>query len=177
MIHAQEISFVYTKESLVYTQEISCARTTLLCSGPGNPGAIPQKGRGPGLGPAQAPFLGPGPWVPWPRACTRVLCMHKRSLVYTQEILLCIHKRLLVHESSSIIINHHQSSSITFLKNVLWPLGPWSKAPWGPWGPYLIHFNTCCNHLKNMFFIVLPIVLPFGLPIELPIPPGFELNL
>ncbi len=62
---------------------------------------------GPGLGPAQAPFLGPGPWVPWPRACTRVLCMHKRSLVYTQEILLCIHKRFLVHESSSIIINHH----------------------------------------------------------------------
>jgi len=42
----------------------------------------------------------PGPWAGpsalfghWPRACTRVSCMHKRSLVYTQETFkfLCMH--------------------------------------------------------------------------------------
>ena len=61
--------------------------------------------RGPGLGPAQALFLGCGPWVPWLRACTRVLCMHKRSLVYTQEILLCIHKKS--HKYTNFVINTH----------------------------------------------------------------------
>ena len=50
-----------------------------------------KKGTVQGLGPAQRLFWVPGPWGPWPRACTRVLCMHERSLVYTQEILLCIH--------------------------------------------------------------------------------------
>ena len=93
------LSFMH-KKSLVYKQKnILCihkrflghAQHSCACSGPGNPGARAQKGRGPGLGPAQAPFLGPGPWVPWPRASTRVLCMHKRSHVYTQEILLCVH--------------------------------------------------------------------------------------
>ena len=60
------------------------------------------RGQGPkeaavqGLGPAQLPLWVPGPWVSWPRPCTRVLCMHKRSLVYAQEILLCMHNRSLV---------------------------------------------------------------------------------
>ena len=65
---------VYTRDLLCiqYTQEISCACTVQ------------------GLGPAQLPLWVPGPWVPWPRACTRVLCMHKRSLVYTQLFLFCI---------------------------------------------------------------------------------------
>ena len=88
----------------VYTRDLLCMHNTLMLWA--------REPRGLGLGLAQAPFWVPGPWVPLPRACTRVLCMHKRSLVYTQEILLCIHKRFLVHESSSIIINHHQSSLI-----------------------------------------------------------------
>ena len=54
-------------------------------------GQGPKKGAGPVPGPGPRFFWVPGPWGPWPRACTRVLCMHKRSLVYTQEILLCIH--------------------------------------------------------------------------------------
>ena len=40
-----------------------------------------------GARPGPRPLWVSGPWGPWPRACTRVLCMHKRSLVYTQEIL------------------------------------------------------------------------------------------
>ena len=35
-----------------------------------------------------APGLVPGPWVPWPSACTRVLCMHK-SVAHAQESCAC----------------------------------------------------------------------------------------
>ena len=108
--------FLMHKKSLVYTQKnLLCihkrslvhAQHSCTCSGPGNPGARAQKGRGPGLGPAQAHFLDPGPWVPWPRACTRVLCMHKRALVYTQEILLCIHNKCIIILSYYIIISSY----------------------------------------------------------------------
>ena len=66
--------------------------------GPENPGARdqawdPKRAHGPAQAPDRALFWVPGPWGPWPRACTRVLCMHKRSLVYAQEILLCIHNK------------------------------------------------------------------------------------
>ena len=95
MIIWEYIYCVYTKESLVYTQEISCSCTTLLCilwaRDPRGQG--PKKGAGPVPGPGPRFFWVPGPWGPWPRACTRVSCMHKRSLVYTQEILLCIHNK------------------------------------------------------------------------------------
>ena len=79
----------------MYTQEISCACTTLLCMlwARDPRGQGPKKGAVQGPGPAQRLFWVPGPWGPWPRACTRVLCLHKRSLVYTQEILLCIHSK------------------------------------------------------------------------------------
>jgi len=93
MIIWEYIYCVYTKESLLYTQEISCACTTLLCILWARDPRGPNKGAVQGLGPAQRLFWVPGPWGPWPRACTRVLCMHKRSLVYTQEILLCIHNK------------------------------------------------------------------------------------
>ena len=36
-------------------------------------------------------------------APARVLCMHKKSLVYTQEILLWIHKRSLVYTQESLV--------------------------------------------------------------------------
>ena len=78
MNHAQEISCVYTKESLVCTQEIPCACTTLLCMlwAREPRGQGPKRARpGPGTGPSA--LFGPCPWVPWPRACTRALCMHK----------------------------------------------------------------------------------------------------
>ena len=78
--------------SCVYTRDLLCMHNTLvraLGQGPQGPGTQKRRAPGPGTGPA--PFLGPWPWGPWPKACTRVLCMHKRSLVYTQEILLCIH--------------------------------------------------------------------------------------
>ena len=57
-----------------------------------------------GLGPAQRLFWVPGPWGPWPRACTRVLCMHKRSLVYTQEIFLCTRNKCILTLSYLLII-------------------------------------------------------------------------
>ena len=102
--------YEYIHKILVHAQD-SCACTTTLvhaqhscaCTGPGNPGARDQcRGQGPGLGPkkaavqglgpAQVPFwvpgLVPGPWVPWPSACTRVLCMHK-SVVHAQEFCAC----------------------------------------------------------------------------------------
>ena len=59
-----------------------------------------------GLGPAQRLFWVPGPWGPWPRACTRVLCMHKRSLVYTQEILLCIHNKC-INVTPGAMLRHY----------------------------------------------------------------------
>ena len=60
---------VYTKESLVYTQEISCACTTLLCMlwARDPRGQGPKKGAVQGPGPAQRLFLGPG-LGPWPLA-------------------------------------------------------------------------------------------------------------
>ena len=94
-------SLVYTQENLLcihkrYTQEISGACTTLLCM----LWAREPRGRGPkkaaveGLGPAQLPFwvpgLVPGPWVSWPSAFTRVLCMHNTPCTS----ILCIHRNL-----------------------------------------------------------------------------------
>ena len=75
------------KRSLVHAQHYVHA----LGQGPQGPGT--QKGAGPVPGPGPRLFWVPGPWGPWPRACTRALCMHKRSLVYTQGILLCIHNK------------------------------------------------------------------------------------
>ena len=100
------ICCVYTKESLVYTQEISCACTTLLCVlwARDPRGQRPKEAAVQGLGPAQLPLWVPGPSGPWPRASTRVLCMHKRSLVYTQEILLGIHNKCILILSYHIIV-------------------------------------------------------------------------
>ena len=100
MIHAQEISFVYTKESVVYTQEIPCACTALLCmlwareprgQGP-KEAAVGAWDRPSCLFGSQAWSLAPGlvsgPWIPWLSACTGVLCMHK-SVVHPQESCAC----------------------------------------------------------------------------------------
>ena len=110
--------FLCMHNTLVHAQH-SCA-----CTGPGNPGARDQaRGQGPGLGPKKAagpvpgpgplPFWVPGPWVPWPRACTRVLCLHKRSLVYAQEILLCEYKRSHVNTRDSLVYTQEISSVYT----------------------------------------------------------------
>ena len=101
---------VYTQKriSCVYTRDLLCMHNTLvhaLGQGPQGPGTKKRRGPGPGTGPA--PFWVPGPWGPWPRACTRVLCMHKRSLVYTQEILLCIHNKYVLILSYHIIILYY----------------------------------------------------------------------
>ena len=106
MIIWEYIYCVYTKESLVYTQEISCACTTLLCMlwARDPRGQGPKKGAGPVPGPGPRLFWVPGPWGPRPRACTRVLCMHKRSLVYTQEILLCTRNKCILTLSYFLII-------------------------------------------------------------------------
>ena len=89
-----EYIYCGTKEFLVYTQEISCACTTLLCMlwARDPRGQGPKKGAVQGPGPAQR-SLAPGPWplVPGPEhaqeccACTRdLLCIHKRFFcVYT----------------------------------------------------------------------------------------------
>ena len=91
----------------MYTQEISCACATLLCMlWARHPrGQGPKKGAVQGPGPAQRLFWVPGPWGPWPRACTRVLRMRKRSLVYTQEILLCIHKKC-INVTPGVMLRH-----------------------------------------------------------------------
>ena len=78
----------YTQKNLLCIHKRSLAHAQHSCRGQG-----PKKGRWPVPGPGPRLFWVPGPWGPWPRACTRVLCMHKRSLVYTQEILLCIHNK------------------------------------------------------------------------------------
>ena len=75
------------KRSLVHAQH-SCALWAREPTGQG-----PKKAAVQGLGPAQLPVWVPAPWVRWPRACTRVLRMHKRSLEHTQEILLCVRRR------------------------------------------------------------------------------------
>ena len=92
----------------MYTQEISCACTTLLCTlwAREPRGQTPKEAAVQGLGPAQLPLWVPGPWDPWPRACTRVLCMHKRSLVYTQEILLCIHNKC-INVTPGVMLRHY----------------------------------------------------------------------
>ena len=62
---------IHKRISCVYTRDLLCMHNTLvhaLGQGPQGPGT--QKRRGPG---------------PGPRACTRVLRMHKRSLVYTRD--------------------------------------------------------------------------------------------
>ena len=109
MIIWEYIYCVYTKRSLVHAQEISCACTTLLCMlwARDPRGQGPKKGSVQGLGPAQRLFWVLGPWGPWPRACTRVLRMHKRSLVHTQEILLCIHNKCILILSYHIIILYY----------------------------------------------------------------------
>ena len=93
---------VYTKESLVYTQEISCACTTLLCMlwARDPMGQRPKEAAVQGLGPAQLPlwvpagtqrgsWAGPGPWTAaslglWPLG-SLAQSMHK-SVVHAQEI-------------------------------------------------------------------------------------------
>ena len=115
-------SFVYTqKESLVYTQEISCACTTLLCMlwARDPRGQGPKEAAGPVPGPGPLPLWVPGPWVPWPRACTRVLCMHKRSLVYTQEILLCIHNKCILILSYYIIITLYYNNLLLYYYEII----------------------------------------------------------
>ena len=117
LVYTQEILLCIHKRSLVSTQEISCAiqkrykkisdvyardllcmhqrfswvcTRDLLCMRNTVAGARDPKralGRSQGLDRALFGSLAPA----------RVLCMHKRSLVYTQEILLCIHKRSLVY--------------------------------------------------------------------------------
>ena len=110
---------VYTKESLVYTQEISCACTTLLCMlwAREPRGQGPKRALGPVPGPGRAMF---GPWPLGSLAqsthksvvhAQEISCVCTRdSFVYTQEIscigtriscvdtgdLLCTHKRYLV---------------------------------------------------------------------------------
>ena len=76
MIHAHEISCVYTTKSLVYTQEISCACATLLCM------LWARDPRG------QGPKKGAGP-VPGPGSLAQ--SMHK-SVVHAQEIS-CVYTR------------------------------------------------------------------------------------
>ena len=78
---------IHKRISCVYTRDLLCMHNTLVHA----LGQGPQGVQGPG--PAQRIFWFPWPWGPWPRACTRVLCMHKRSLVYTQEILLCMYNK------------------------------------------------------------------------------------
>ena len=87
---------VYTKESLVYTQEISCACTTLLCR------ALGQGTQGPGT--QRGSWAGPRPWTaaslaPWPLGslarsmhttvvhAQEISCVYTRnSFVYTQQM-------------------------------------------------------------------------------------------
>ena len=93
---------VHKRISCVYTRDLLCMHNTLvhaLGQGPQGPGT--QKRRWAGPRPWTAPFLGP-----WPRACTRVLCMHKRSLVYTQEILLCIHNKC-INVTPGVMLRHY----------------------------------------------------------------------
>ena len=80
--------------------------------GQGTQGPGTQKGSWAGPRPWTAASLGPGPWVPWPRACTRMLCMHKRSLLYTQEILLCIHNKCILILSYHILRRPFLASSV-----------------------------------------------------------------
>ena len=87
---------IHKRISCVYTRDLLCMHNTLgHALGQGPQGPETQRGSGPGHGTGPAPGPGPGPGTgrgPGPRACTRVLCMHKRSLVYTQEIL-CVYTR------------------------------------------------------------------------------------
>jgi len=80
---------IHKRISCVYTRDLLCMHNTLVRA----LGQGPKKSAVKGPGPAQRLFWVPGPWGPWPRACTRVMCMHKRSFVYTQMILLCIHNK------------------------------------------------------------------------------------
>ena len=128
------------------------------------------RGQGPGLGPKKAAGPGPGPVHAQDCcACTRVLCMHKNhvhaqeSCAYTisflhnsqsiinqsSSIIINHHQSLLIiinhHQSSSIIINQHQSSSIVINQYVfqLFVLG--AQGPWGPWA----HSLTVSQTLKG----------------------------
>ena len=99
----QEISCVYTKESLVYTRDLLCMHNSLvhvLGQGPQGPGTQRGSGPGPGTGPAASS----GPWplgslaqsmhksVVQHSACTGdLLCIHKRYFCAYTRVFLCRH--------------------------------------------------------------------------------------
>ena len=99
MIIWEYIYCVYSNESLVYTQEIFCACTTLLCMlWARNPrGQRPKEAAVQGLGGSLAPGV-PGPeHAQECCACTRdFLCIHKRFFsVYTMNVFSYYHIILL----------------------------------------------------------------------------------